>query len=255
MKKFVIFGNPVSHSKSPLMHNAAFKALNIDAVYEKYELNDGAQLKQIFLTSNFSGANITVPYKIEAFKQADILDDFAKKIGAVNTWVLNQGKIYGYNTDAPGFIKAVSEFEFNNVLLLGAGGTAKAIEVALINENKKVDILNRSDKSDEFSSSFYTWENFKIKKYDLVINSTSAGLNDDFLPTPKEILDKILLNAKYCFDCIYGKQTPFLQLANKYNKQYKDGTEMLLYQGVIALEKFVNQTIPNSIIQIMKKQL
>jgi len=79
MKKFVIFGNPVSHSKSPLMHNAAFKALNIDAVYEKYELNDGAQLKQIFLTSKFSGANITVPYKIEAFKQADILDDFAKK--------------------------------------------------------------------------------------------------------------------------------------------------------------------------------
>jgi len=255
MKRFTIFGNPIEHSKSPLMHNAAFKALGVDAVYEKTLLLDGSKLKSVFLENNFSGANITVPYKFDAFEQADILDDYALKIGSVNTWVLKENNIYGYNTDAPGFYESIKEFDAKKVLLIGAGGTAKAIEVVLLEKGYNVDILNRSDKSNLFKSDFFTWDSFKAKKYDLVINSTSAGLKDDLLPAPKDIIEPVIKDSKYIVDCIYAKDTPFLKLAKKYDKIYKDGTDMLLYQGVLALELFLDRKIDKNIINIMKQQL
>ena len=255
MKRFTIFGNPIEHSKSPLMHNAAFKALGIEAIYEKTLLLDGSKLKSVFLENNFSGANITVPYKFDAFEQADILDDYALKIGSVNTWVLKEKKIYGYNTDAPGFYESIKEFDAKKVLLIGAGGTAKAIEVVLLEKGYNVDILNRSDKSNLFKSDFFTWDSFKAKKYDLVINSTSAGLKDDSLPAPKDIIEPVIKDSKYIVDCIYAKDTPFLKLAKKYDKIYKDGTDMLLYQGVLALELFLDRKIDKNIINIMKQQL
>jgi len=242
---FAIFGNPVSHSKSPLMHNLAFAGLGYDACYTRHLLENGNALKETFFSLELKGINITVPHKEAAFNACDILDPFAKKIGVVNTIVARNGKLYGYNTDAPGFLKAISEFtEVKTVLFLGAGGTAQSTSSILRDEGYDVTLLNRSEgrlekyKADGFET--YTFENFQVKAYDLVINMTSAGLEDDSLPAPESILDSVIPQAKACVDVIYGKETPFLKLAKSYNKPTKDGSDMLLYQGIIAFEHFTN---------------
>lgn len=240
---FAIFGNPVSHSKSPLMHNLAFRGLGVDSCYTRYLLTDGSQLKEKFISLGLKGINITIPHKEEAFKACDILDPFAQKIGVVNTIVEREGKLYGYNTDALGFLKAISEFEnIKTILFLGAGGTAQATSSILRDEGYDVTLLNRSQgrlekyKVEGFET--YTFDTFIPKDYDLVINMTSAGLEDDSLPAPIEILDEVIPKAKACVDVIYGKETSFLKLAKSYNKPCKDGSDMLLYQGIIAFEHF-----------------
>jgi shikimate dehydrogenase len=244
---FAIFGNPVSHSKSPLMHNLSFQELGFDACYARYLLKDGSKLKETFFDLKLKGINITVPHKEYAYHACDLLDPFAKKVGAVNTIVEKEGKLYGYNTDAPGFLKAISEFrEIKKVLFLGAGGTAKSTSVILKEAGYSVTVINRSEgrlayfKEEGFES--YTFEDFlsypSSHTYDLIINMTSAGLEDDSLPAPKEILDTVIPAAKACVDVIYGKETPFLKLAKSYNKATKDGSDMLLYQGIIAFEYF-----------------
>ncbi len=240
---FAIFGNPVSHSKSPLMHNLSFQGLGFDGCYTRYLLEDGSKLKETFFSLGLKGINITVPHKEYAYNACDVLDPFAKKVGAVNTIVEKEGKLYGYNTDAPGFLKAISEFEnVKTVLFLGAGGTAKSTSVILKEAGYDVTILNRSGgrltyfKDNGFET--HTFDDFVPQPYDLIINMTSAGLEDDSLPAPSEILEQVIPTAKACVDVIYGKETPFLQLAKTYKKPTKDGSDMLLYQGIIAFEYF-----------------
>ncbi len=259
-KKFVIFGNPVAHSKSPQMQNAGLKHINFDGVYEKHHLEDGSTIKEVFLQNAYSGANITVPHKEFAFTNADVVRGIAKEIEAVNTYVIEDGKVIAYNTDAPGFLKAIESFgEVKNVLLLGAGGTAKAISLALQEKGIKVTVLNRSEGKLEFFKNHqipsFSWENFKPETYDLVVNSTSAGLKDDYLPAPKEIIEPILKNASFAFDCVYGKITPFLALAKENSCEIKDGEDMLLYQGVLAFEYFTNTKADNTLIEAMRKGL
>jgi len=240
---FAIFGNPVSHSKSPLMHNLSFQALGYDACYARYLLEDGSRLKESFFDLKLKGINITVPHKEHAFNACDVLDPFAQKVGAVNTIVEKEGKLYGYNTDAPGFLKAIAEFKnIKTVLFLGAGGTAQSTSSILRDAGYAVTILNRSEArleryiKDGFQT--YTFDTFEPQHFDLVINMTSAGLEDDSLPAPIEILDSVIPAAKACVDVIYGKETPFLQLAKRFDKPTKDGSDMLLYQGIIAFEYF-----------------
>ena len=260
MINFTIYGNPVEHSKSPQMHNAGFKLLNIDANYDKTYLEDGSQIKKVFLQNNIKGANITVPHKEEAYKNADEIRGLASKIGAVNTYIEENGKILAYNTDAPGFMKAIKEYgEIKSAIILGAGGTAKAIAVAFKEAGIKTTVLNRSDNRLDFFNKLdcitHNWDSFKVDSYDLVVNSTSAGLKDDNYPTPIEILDNILDNSKYAVDCIYGKMTPFLKKAKEKNIKYKDGEDMLLYQGVIAFELFANTKADKHLIEAMRKGL
>jgi shikimate dehydrogenase len=260
MELFTIFGDPVKHSKSPAMHNAGFQFIHFDAEYSKTLLKDGNQIKKVFLENGFRGANITVPHKEVAFKNADIVDEFAKMIGAVNTYINEDGIIKAYNTDAPGFYKAIKEYkDVKSILLLGAGGTAKAIAVYLTHIGYNVTVLNRSENSKEFFQSidcdFYTWKNFQAQMYDMVVNSTSAGLADDNYPAPLETLCPLLKNTKYAVDCIYGKMTPFLQLAQENNITYKDGEDMLLYQGVLAFELFTSTKADNKVIEVMRKGL
>ena len=268
MNNFTIFGNPVEHSKSPQMHNAGFKEINSNGNYTKTLLEDGNTIKKVFLNNNLKGANITVPFKEYAFKNADIIDDLASKIGAVNTYINDNGKIKAYNTDAPGFYKAIEKFgEIKNVLLLGAGGTAKAIAVILKEKNISVTVLNRSYNNRDFfinlGCKFYDWDGMRLFfsgggvefDYDLVVNSTSAGLKDENYPAPLELLKPALQNAKYAIDCIYGKQTPFLQLANKIGIKNKDGEDMLLYQGVLAFELFTNTKATDKVIEAMREGL
>ncbi|QKF73195.1 shikimate dehydrogenase [Aliarcobacter faecis] len=262
MKKFVIFGDPVVHSKSPQMQNAGFKHINFDAVYEKFHLINGDLIKDEFIKNGFSGANITVPHKEKAFKNADIVKGIAQKIEAVNSYILEVDKVIAYNTDAPGFLKAIESFgKINSVLLLGAGGTAKAIALALQENNIDVTVLNRSKEKLEFFKNYqlkaFSFDDFdfKVAKFDLVVNSTSAGLKDEFLPAPKELLEEVLKNSSFAFDCIYGKVTPFLALAQSLNNKIKDGEDMLLYQGVLAFELFTKTKADNSLVEAMRKGL
>jgi len=259
MQLFSIFGNPVSHSKSPLMHNLSFKELNYKACYTRYRLEEGEKLKSKFLELGVKGANITVPHKEYAFNACDELDEFAQKVGAVNTIIKKGNKLYGYNTDAPGFLKAIQEFKnAKKVLFLGAGGTAQSTSVVLQDAGYDVTILNRSAKRlEQFKAKgfqTYTFEDFKAEKFDLVVNMTSAGLEDNSLPCPIEILQLVVPTAQACIDVIYGKETPFLKFAKKHNKPTKDGSDMLLYQGVIAFEYFTNHKFSfEEIEQVMKK--
>ena len=244
MQLFTIFGNPVSHSKSPLMHNLTFQGLNYDGVYTRYRLEDGNELRNKFFDLDIKGANITVPHKEYAFEACDELDVFAQKVGAVNTIVKKEGKLYGYNTDAPGFLKAISEFEnIKRVIFLGAGGTAQSTSVILRDAGYEVSILNRSagrlERYEKEGFETFTFENFKMNEpFDLVVNMTSAGLEDDSFPCPLEILETVIPSAKACVDVIYGKETPFLKFTKESGKPTKDGSDMLLYQGIIAFEYF-----------------
>ncbi len=244
MERFAIFGDPVSHSLSPLMHNHAFRGLGIDACYGRYRLDDGRKLREKFLSLGLKGANITVPHKEHAFRACDELDPFALKVGAVNTIVERGGKLCGYNTDAPGFLRAIEEFGGQKVLFLGAGGTARSTAVVLRDHGYDVIIANRSSdrlqsfRDDGFET--FVFDDFAGGKYDLVVNMTSAGLKDDLLPAPEKLLVDVMLQAASCVDVIYGKETPFLKLARKLGKPIKDGADMLLYQGVIAFDLFTD---------------
>ena len=258
--QFVIFGNPVEHSKSPQMQNAGLKHINFDGNYKKHHLVDGNTIKDVFLQNNYMGANITVPHKEDAFANADEVRGLAKEIKAVNTYINENGKVVAYNTDAPGFLKAIESFgTIKNVLLLGAGGTAKAIALALKSKNINVTVLNRSEGKLDFFKEHqipcFSWENFEAETYDLIVNSTSAGLKDEYLPCNKEILETVLKNAKFAFDCVYGKITPFLALARENGLEIKDGEDMLLFQGVLAFEYFTNIKANENLVEAMRKGL
>jgi len=251
---FSIFGDPVSHSRSPLMHNSVFKNLNYKACYTRTHLLDGSKLKETFFSLGLSGANVTVPHKEAAFNACDEVRGFAKTVGVVNTLVNENGKLIGYNTDADGFMYAIEEFkDVQNILVLGAGGTAKALCARFLQEGIKVSVINRSEGRlayfKELGCICYSWDSYATHKYDLVVNTTSAGLKDEELPAPKEIIDDILANSTFVADAIYGKLTPFLKLAQAKGLTFKDGADMLLGQGVLANELFVNSMLEREAIQ------
>ncbi|MDX1809405.1 MAG: shikimate dehydrogenase [Sulfurospirillaceae bacterium] len=254
MKLFSIFGDPVFHSISPRLHNNAIRNLNLDACYIRQLVKNGDEIIEIFKDLRLDGANVTVPHKETAYKLCDEVRGIAKEIKAINTLINENGKIIGYNTDAPGFFQAISSFKnIKKALILGAGGTAKAISFILRQNNIDVTILNRSKERLEFFmkngfDSFH-WNNFNSNNFDIIINTTSAGLKDENLPLPIDILSQIMQNASYTFDVVYGRRTPFLQLSDKYNLQNKNGQDMLLYQGIIAFNLFYNNKFNTSVIE------
>ena len=256
---FAIFGNPVKHSRSPLMHNHVFKKLHYNACYTRIHLEDGAKLKETFFSQKLQGANITVPHKEAAYKACDEVRGFAKKIGVVNTLINENGRLIGYNTDADGFVFAIKEFKnIKNILIIGAGGTAKALGMKLQELELNVSVLNRSAPNLEYfkNSGFetFSWENCPTKGFDLVVNTTSAGLSDDNYPAPLEKLRTILEKSSYAADAIYGKVTPFLRLCQDLNITYKDGANMLLGQGVLANNYFTKEKFSLKEIQTVMQE-
>ncbi len=243
MQQFCVFGNPIAHSKSPLLHNATFITLGFRASYGRYLLRESSALAHIFYALKLQGANITVPFKEAAFEQSYEVRGIAKEIGAVNTWVLEQDKIIGYNTDAQGFFMCVQRWNIQSALILGAGGSAKAIAFILRQNGITTHLLNRSSErlQNFVRNGFvcFTPERFcATQMYDIVINTTPAGLNDNSLPLEIETLQEILSSAHYGFDLIYGKRTPFLQLAQDLGLQTSDGAQMLINQAALSSELF-----------------
>ena len=254
MQLFSIFGNPVSHSKSPLMHNSVFYHLGYNACYTRTHLKEGSKLKEVFFSLQLSGANVTVPHKEAAFAACDEVRGFAQKVGVVNTLVAEDSKLIGYNTDADGFLYSIETFQnIRKVLILGAGGTARALAMRFLEEKCEVYVLNRSQNRlaffEQIGCEVASWECFAPSSFDLVVNTTSAGLQDDLLPAPKEMIDSILTSTRYCADAIYGKLTPFLLLAKQNNIPYKDGADMLLGQGVLANELFTRGVLDKEAIK------
>lgn len=240
---FAIYGDPVHHSRSPLMHNHVFKRLGFPGCYTRVHLKDGSKLRAHFFETGLSGANVTVPHKEAAFLACDEVRGFAREVGVVNTLLHENGRLIGYNTDADGFLFAIRAFEHvENVLILGAGGTARALSKRLREVGKSVHILNRSEpRLAPFKESGFktmTWDNFQGRGYDLIVNTTSAGLEDDSLPAPESLLIPLLESSRYGADAIYGKITPFLSLCAAHAVAAIDGAEMLLGQGVLACEYF-----------------
>lgn len=255
-KLFAILGNPVSHSKSPLMHNLVFEHFNLKNCYTRILLEDGKRLKQTFFDLGLSGVNVTVPHKEAAFKACDSIDEDAQKIGAINTIINQNGVLKGYNTDAPGFMLAINEFKKDKVLILGAGGTAKAIAYIMNKNGYDVTVLNRSkNRLNDFGfCKAYDWQSFELSKYDLIINTTSAGLADENLPADESLITQLMRQSKGAVDVVYGKQTPFLKLAQQLGIKSKDGADMLLYQGVLANERFTDfEFEQQEITKVMKK--
>jgi len=256
---FTIYGNPVKHSRSPLMHNHVFKTLGFNGVYTRTLLEDGSQLKTNFFAQKLQGANVTVPHKEAAFNACDEVRGFAKEVGVVNTLINEEGKLIGYNTDADGFLFAIQKFEnIKKILIIGAGGTAKALGTKFKLEGFEVSVLNRSEgnlnyfKENGFET--FTWETCPIKSYDLIVNTTSAGLSDENYPAPLELLKALLEKTSYSADAIYGKMTPFLKLCQQMNITYKDGADMLLGQGVLANNYFTKGAFELERVQEVMKE-
>jgi shikimate dehydrogenase len=212
-------------------------------------LVDGSQLRDIFFAKALSGANVTVPHKEAAYAQCDEVRGIAKAIKAVNTLVLEKGRLIGYNTDADGFMSAIQSFgEIKTALILGAGGTARALSIALRNGEITPTILNRSQgRLEHFAAEgfeCFAWDDFTAQPYDLIINTTSAGLSDSELPIPRPLLMELLEQAKGAIDVIYGKETPYLREVKVSGLPYKDGSDMLLEQGVLANHLFLHGEYP-----------
>jgi len=193
MKLFAIFGDPVSHSRSPLMHNCLFKNLNYKACYTRVHLKDGSKLKETFFSLGLSGANVTVPHKEEAYKACDEVRGFAKTVGVVNTLINENGKLIGYNTDADGFMYAIEEFgAIKNILILGAGGTAKALASRFV-----VDLNRERTDFSEGQGVIITesWTGEKVLKKELSESEVEGRLKEFYDPF-YEKLDSFLNTSK-----------------------------------------------------------
>ncbi|MDD5432343.1 MAG: shikimate dehydrogenase [Candidatus Omnitrophica bacterium] len=266
-----LIGNPVKHSLSPAMHNAAFKALKINAEYQLFELKPEEIKKFISELNkiNISGLNITVPYKEQIIPFLSLLSDEAKLIGAVNTIKVSGNKLAGFNTDAPGFIMHLTkDLKFSpqgkSVCIIGAGGAAKAVTVSLANakvksisifdiDSKKMDALvsqlRNNFKAIKINSAS-SIDSLGIKECDLLVNTTPIGMreNDPCL-VREELIHKDLL----VYDVIYNpKETKLLKLAKEKGARFSNGLGMLLYQGVAAFEIWTEGKAP---VEIMRAAL
>jgi shikimate dehydrogenase len=260
-----VIGDPVAHSFSPEIQNAELKACQIDLQYARFHIHPDELQSALSLLPklDFVGANLTVPHKIPALGFVDELDDEAKQIGAVNTIAVRDGKLIGFNTDGVGFTRAIrSEFSVDlrdlRVMLLGAGGAARAIAMQCAQANcERLVIVNRNfDKAKQLVAGLQPrfagprvlgpvarleavpWENkalqFQLANVDLVVNATPLGLNsNDAAPLPRELLAPHLM----IYDTVYTRgRTPLLIAADEAGARGANGLSMLLYQGARSFE-------------------
>jgi shikimate dehydrogenase len=264
-KFIIIVGDPVSHSLSPAMHNAAYEKLAIDDQFVYLGANvKVANLKEVILAmrvmDNFYGLTCTIPHKVEVLKYLDWVDEKAKKIGAVNTVVKKNGLLCGYNTDWLGAViplEKVTSLKGKKVLVLGAGGAARAIVYGLKEKGALVYILNRTlEKAEklakEFKAKVLNFNHQKeVSNFDIIINATSVGMEPLVNQTP--INPSFLKKNQIIFDVVYNpKETKLLKEAKKKGAKIIFGFEMLLYQGVAQFEIYTGKKAP---IEVMRKVL
>jgi shikimate dehydrogenase len=281
VKQVGLVGYPVAHSLSPRMQQAAFDALNIEAGYVLWETRPDKLVEKIasLRSPTMLGANVTIPYKEDVVPLVDECDPVAARIGAINTIVNRDGRLFGYNTDAPGFIRALIEFDAypfdcagKKVVILGTGGAARAAAVALLeNGVDEVALLGRTEAHlhnvlrhlDTLSVKIHGTThivgmlfgnpeaNGFLSNADLVVNATPIGLkvNDSTLLLNVNVLPTTTL----VMDMIFNPPlTPLLRVAQAHGCQVLNGLSMLLYQGALAFELWTGRPAP---IEIMRKAL
>lgn len=252
-------GNPVEHSLSPVMHNAAYEEMGLNFVFLACKVLDVKKALDGVRGLNFRGLSVTMPHKIEAMKYLDDIDETAQKIGAINTIVNDNGKLKGYNTDYAGTTLALLEktkIKGKNVVLLGAGGAARAIAFGLKKEGANITIINRTKDKASGLAKFIDAKvddlsNIIKIKVDILINATSLGMdpNVNISAMPQEYFRKNMT----VFDIVYRpKETKFLREARESGCQIVYGYKMLLYQAVAQFELFTQKKAP---VAIMEKAL
>ena len=266
-KTFAVIGDPIDHSLSPLIHNAAFRELDLDCTFIAYrvakgELEEGiSSLKKI----KVSGFNVTIPHKVEMMKLLDKTDESCSIIGAVNTVSNNENILKGYNTDMDGFLDPFKKKDItlnnSNILLLGAGGAARAIVAGFAKEKaKSITIANRTlqkaKEISEFSQKLGLDANptsidsvIADDRFDVIVNATSIGLQNE--PSPISF-DKVK-SGTIIYDIVYRPMnTDFISKAKEKNATIIYGYEMLLGQAVRAFEIWHEMEAPYN---AMKKAL
>ena len=267
-KSFAVIGDPIDHSLSPNIHSAAFREMALDSSYIAYripkgELEEGIEgLKKI----NIYGFNITIPHKIEMMRYLDKMDEACSLIGAVNTVTNKDGILKGYNTDMDGFLEPFKKRKLtianSKVLLIGAGGAARAIVAGFAKEKvKSITIANRTLENANSLSEFAkriglnsnAMETKQVKdtakNYDIIVNATSVGLrNEPSIISLQGINEKTIV-----YDIVYmPMNTDFIKKAKEKNAIIIYGYEMLLGQAVRAFEIWHDMEAPYN---AMKKAL
>ena len=239
---FCVLGNPVSHSRSPVVHNQAFADHRIDAVYLAFAPTDIRQAMDAVRQFNVCGVSITIPFKETVIPCLDEIDDQAAAIGAVNTVVNRDGRLYGYNTDSRAAVTPLKESGITgkNVLVIGAGGAARAVAFG-IHENKgRLTITNRSrDKGRAlaaiYGADFVPMDRIRLLRPDIVINTTSVGMTprENELSCPADCLTP----ATLVMDVVYTPlETRLLKMARKKGGRVVDGLTMFTAQAAAQFE-------------------
>ena len=261
-----VIGNPIAHTLSPAMHNSAFKACGINAVYLPLGVPEAGlkSLVEALLALNALGANVTVPYKEKVMPHLNETSEGAQKIGAVNTLVFKSDRIQGHNTDAVGFNRCLQAEHFpipgKRAVLLGAGGAGRAVAFALLDavaaslaaadiDRHRVDRLALDMKNTGEAKVFAVTPNSEelraaLQTADLVINATPLGLKpQDPLPVERDWLPA----GRCVMDLVYGAGvTPFLAAARAKGNHVIRGWQMLLHQGAAAFELWTEQEPPEA---------
>ncbi|PIP68278.1 MAG: shikimate dehydrogenase [Candidatus Omnitrophica bacterium CG_4_9_14_0_2_um_filter_42_8] len=275
MNIYGVIGWPIKHSLSPAMHNAAFKALGIDAEYRTFEIKPEG-LGDFFadIDSCIKGLNVTIPHKEKVldFIQLDQESFYLRQIKAVNTLV-RQGKAWkGFNTDINGFSRHLKVLGFDprgkKIAILGAGGASRAVSYELANKGaQEICIFDiDKDKASGVASMLKelfsnlpvkianSVEELNILSKDALINATPIGLKES---DPCLIDKKMIRKDLFVYDLIYNPaETKLLSLAKAAGASYSNGLGMLLYQGVLSLSKWTGRdNIPIQVVEVMRKAL
>ncbi|MFB6081890.1 MAG: shikimate dehydrogenase [Halanaeroarchaeum sp.] len=253
MQVFGLVGNPVGHSVSPAMHEAAYDALDIDARYVTFEPDrtDLAAAIEGADALGITGLNVTIPFK-EAVRDVVDPDDLAARIGAVNTVDFTGGTVTGHNTDASGARRALAHHDVTlaerDVLVVGAGGAGRAIAFAAADAGATVHVANRTvDRARDLAAAVdgtgYDLDALSdlVPGVDVLVNATSVGMETDVSPVPADALHADLA----VMDAVYTPlETRLLREAAAAGATTVDGAWMLLFQGVEAFERWTGRAAP-----------
>ncbi len=269
-----VIGDPVEHTMSPAMHNAAFAQMGLDYVYVPFKVKKVGLGRAIdgMRGLNIRGLNVTIPHKVTVIPLLDKLDPLAEKIGAVNTITNDDGVLTGSNTDAGGFLQALLargiEPKEKKIVILGAGGASRAISFILAERGAHLVILNRLlelDWAEELAgrlSSFFTQEvkalelveenlNGVLPAADILVNTTSVGMSPNINETP--VPAKLLRPGLVVFDIVYNPiKTRLLKEAETAGAETISGVDMFVWQGALAFEKWTGQKAP---LDLMKREV
>jgi shikimate dehydrogenase len=261
---FGIIGNPVEHSLSPAMHNAAFETLGINGVYIPMRPTDLENGYRGLRALGFIGVSVTVPYKVAVMELIDEIDPVAAKIGAVNTLVLHHSgdgiaRVKGYNTDWLGSNQALAEaleVPSSTVLIIGAGGAARAVGFGLLEAGANVMLTNRTEAkgrqlASQLNCPFVLAEDIHKVHADALINATSVGMSphEDASPIRPELLG----NFSVVMDIVYAPlETRLLREAAARGCRTVDGLKMLQHQGAAQFTLWTGREAP---VSAMRKAL